>query len=169
MTKSEENEPHGVWKMICRVCGKRWVAVAPLTVDEDSMECPNCHQMTGEPAMSEHTPGPWTQWVDHPDVYAGKIKVNEPGRISGFTAKIADCESDDLDPEVCEANARLVAASPDLSKLVIDGEEVEWCSACRAEAGKFCCSDAHAHHYRRVRLVNAGKADEVLRKVLGEA
>ena len=45
----DANKPHGVWKMVCRMCAHKWVAVAPVGVDEDTMECPSCGHMTGEP------------------------------------------------------------------------------------------------------------------------
>ena len=43
----------GVWRMMCRMCRHAWVAVSPVCVDEDNMECPNCGHMTGEPNCEE--------------------------------------------------------------------------------------------------------------------
>jgi hypothetical protein len=41
-------DPHGVYKMRCRACHHRWVAVAPIGVDDENLECPNCGHLTGE-------------------------------------------------------------------------------------------------------------------------
>jgi len=42
----------GNWEqgpVVCRLCGHRWRAVRPTETDEECLECPNCHHMTGEP------------------------------------------------------------------------------------------------------------------------
>jgi hypothetical protein len=60
----------------------------------------------------KHTPGPWG--VHNNEVFAGPFKRIKGG-ISGFRAHI--CEIDDLDLDgidEIEANARLIAAAPDL-------------------------------------------------------
>lgn len=53
--------------------------------------------------MSEHTPGPWS--VEPYDKYQKDIIIIEP-RCS--------VDNDDVDHEEAEANARLIAAAPDL-------------------------------------------------------
>jgi hypothetical protein len=57
----DKYDPHCVFKMECRACHHRWVAVAPLGVDDENMECPNCGHMTGEAYLGDHDPrtGPW--------------------------------------------------------------------------------------------------------------
>ena len=61
---------------------------------------------------TKHTPGPWFTWEG--GVYAGRPKVKKRGELSGYDAKI--CEMDDMDGTARsrKANARLIAAAPDL-------------------------------------------------------
>lgn len=35
-------------RVACRVCSEEWVSCFPLGTDEDALECPRCHGMTGE-------------------------------------------------------------------------------------------------------------------------
>lgn len=61
---------------------------------------------------TKHAPGPWFIWEG--GVYAGRPEVKKPGELRGYDAKI--CEIDDMDGTVRsrKANARLIAAAPDL-------------------------------------------------------
>lgn len=38
----EENLPHKVSEVICVGCGKRWIAVRPMTTLLKDLECPQC-------------------------------------------------------------------------------------------------------------------------------
>ncbi len=38
----EENLPHKVSEVICVGCGKRWIAVRPMTTLLKELECPQC-------------------------------------------------------------------------------------------------------------------------------
>lgn len=40
----EENLPHKVSEVICVGCGKRWIAVRPMTTLLKDLECPKCHK-----------------------------------------------------------------------------------------------------------------------------
>lgn len=77
------------------------------------------------------TPGPWTQWVEHGDVYAGRITVNEPRALASpepdGALHVASCWSDD---EQSVADAALIAAAPDLARAYLAEHE----RAERAEA-----------------------------------
>ena len=93
---------------------------------------------------TKHTPGPWfiwqelamqreecdaeeindelTEWCDSLEVYAGEPTVCTRGSLRGHKAHICDIEVDALDfdddeeasKEMALANARLIAAAPDL-------------------------------------------------------
>lgn len=70
--------------------------------------------------MSKHTPGPWnTSGAYRDSVY--KDKIAEGGLL------LADCRVSERPPEVCEANARLIAAAPELlfalRELVAEADE----------------------------------------------
>ena len=67
--------------------------------------------------MSKHTPGPWTVWNGHSDVYAGPISSNTPGGIIGKPHQrlvcVAICDEDEeITDREQRANARLIAAAP---------------------------------------------------------
>lgn len=65
----------------------------------------DCAGRNGVPAHGKHTPGPWVVWYsDWPGVVGVEC-------ASGET--IADC-SHSNDPDLSEANARLIAAAPEL-------------------------------------------------------
>lgn len=38
----EERQPHKLSEVICVKCGKRWIAVRPVTTMLRELECPNC-------------------------------------------------------------------------------------------------------------------------------
>lgn len=61
--------------------------------------------------MSKHTPGPWGVWREQ--VFAGPFK-KIPGGIKGFRAQICEMDDLDLDENEVKANARLIAAAPEL-------------------------------------------------------
>ena len=61
---------------------------------------------------TKYTPGPWFVWEG--GVYAGMPKVKKRGYLKGYDAKI--CATDDMygTARARKANARLIAAAPDL-------------------------------------------------------
>ena len=66
--------------------------------------------------MSQHTPGPWTVWKGHSDVYAGVAQNTREGLI-GYKGKpmpmIAVCGDEcDLTESEINANAQLIATAP---------------------------------------------------------
>ncbi len=77
--------------------------------------------------MSDHTPGPWTKWVGHAEVYAN-VGKNTRASIGGANKEpmpcIARCDievdsfgdedAEGMDPDEADANACLIAAAPDL-------------------------------------------------------
>lgn len=72
--------------------------------------------------MSKHTPGPWTKWVSHPEVYAN-VGKNMPGQLVGKYKKkpmprIAACEDMDIDDDEADANAALIAAAPEMLDML---------------------------------------------------
>lgn len=38
-----------IYDFLCRICARRWHGAIPDSADEDNVECPSCHNMTGEP------------------------------------------------------------------------------------------------------------------------
>lgn len=73
--------------------------------------------------MSKHTPGPWVVWDGNVKVYAGPVDENTTCCISGYRCKIAECDDlydENMTEEEAEANARLIAAAPELL------EALEW-------------------------------------------
>lgn len=57
--------------------------------------------------MSAHTPGPWQYVRENGSPTTGPHMIK--GAIPGYLAEVRDCGSGDV-----EANARLIAAAPDL-------------------------------------------------------
>ena len=76
-------------------------------------KCPECgktaHQV--EEAMSQHTPGPWTLYTDH---RPGRVRVMAKLRQGVFIVANLDHETVDTSNPATLANARLMAAAPDL-------------------------------------------------------
>ena len=78
------------------------------------------------------TPGPWTQWVDHPDIYAGPVTRNTRSSIYGkFIRQIASTETCDLvefeeDKSIATA-AHIAACSPEvviaLCKIALEAKD----------------------------------------------
>ena len=67
---------------------------------------------------TKHTPGPWFTWEG--GVYSGRPKVMKRRELSGYDAKI--CAIDDLygTARSRKANARLIAAAPELLAALQD-------------------------------------------------
>ena len=59
------------------------------------------------------TPGPWRVERQNPSPTTGEWMI--AGGIPGYLAEVRDCGSGDV-----EANARLIAAAPDLLRALID-------------------------------------------------
>lgn len=57
--------------------------------------------------MSKHTPGPWVYKRENGSPTTGQHMI--AGAIPGYLAEVRDCGSGDV-----EANARLIAAAPEL-------------------------------------------------------
>lgn len=71
--------------------------------------------------MSKPTTGPWEVWEGHLDIYAGPSSCNDEFGIVGYRHEIARCDeaydNGDIELDEAEANARLIAAAPDLLSL----------------------------------------------------
>jgi len=74
--------------------------------------------------MPKFTSGPWVQWVWHNTIHAGPVAENTEGYIRGGRGEICEVREDEFDEETVEANARLIAASPDLYGLVEELSEL---------------------------------------------
>ena len=96
--------------------------------------------------MSAHTPGPWAVWTEEKtrrdDVYIAGNPTGAPGGMRHLAYMVSTSDGDQT-----EANARLIAAAPDLlaaleSALAMiceecaDGECTEQAAAARAAIGK---------------------------------
>jgi len=93
------------------------------------------------PSEKKHTAGPWEIWKGHTAVYA-KVGLNTPGEIQGFCVAVCDpVDIDEIDAiteaqalRIARANARLIAAAPELLEALeaimdsaTDGREIpEW-------------------------------------------
>ena len=62
--------------------------------------------------MSKHTPGPW--WLDHGDDVNLFNHVGISAETHELLAQVVWRLDDDKSTPECEANARLIAAAPDL-------------------------------------------------------
>lgn len=97
--------------------------------------------------MSEHTPGPWT--IESP--LSDQMSIVEAGKLSHEWRFIAQVDNGDLEDgfpqEVAEANAKLIAAAPDLLEALQNlayyatriapppyGHRCMWCEDCRRKA-----------------------------------
>lgn len=63
--------------------------------------------MTDRERMNKHTPGPWKVARQNPSPTTGEWMIC--GANPGYLAEVRDCGSGDV-----QANARLIAAAPDL-------------------------------------------------------
>lgn len=69
--------------------------------------------------MAKHTPGPWLiTGEDECTVYAlhhnGDFKNGKPFFVNRFYTRVEDCRDQGGTPDEARANARLIAAAPDL-------------------------------------------------------
>ena len=89
--------------------------------------------------MSEakHTPGPWALDFGPDDV---GISAEEHGLLAQVVWKMDDDERSDT----CEANARLIAASPDLLELL--EQAVSIMKNCEVSSGICMCGDSMDWH-----------------------
>lgn len=69
----------------------------------------------------KHTPGPWIVVDDHPEHAALTIKPGTVGIFGTVAELYIPCLTDDMEER--EANARLIAAAPDLLRTLIEIEE----------------------------------------------
>ena len=63
--------------------------------------------------MSAHTPGPWRYLPENGSPTTGQHMI--AGGKPGYLAEVRDCGSGDI-----KANARLIAAAPDLLEALLD-------------------------------------------------
>lgn len=42
-----EHKPHFGGQAICTACEHEWIAVAPMTADKETLECPSCKRNLG--------------------------------------------------------------------------------------------------------------------------
>ena len=67
--------------------------------------------------MKMHTPGPWRVARQNPSPTTGEWMISSVKR-SGYLAEVRDCGSGDI-----AANARLIAAAPEMLRVLIDCEK----------------------------------------------
>jgi hypothetical protein len=73
--------------------------------------------------MSKHTPGPWRAERQNPSPTTGEWMI--AGSKPGYLAEVRDCGSGDV-----LANARLIAAAPDLLEALYDlGSYADLCES----------------------------------------
>lgn len=67
---------------------------------------------------TRYTTGPWTQWKDHPAVFAGGVVENTPFSIKGGEL-VCECPEGETEADLTRAcaNARLVSAAPELLRV----------------------------------------------------
>lgn len=88
--------------------------------------------------MTKHSPGPWVVGKSH----AGTVVLEQRG---SYSAELARPVGLDREPEVLEANARLIAAAPELLEAL--RELVERCDGdegVRADGSNIQTMRAHA-------------------------
>jgi len=93
--------------------------------------------------MSEHTPGPWDCWdMDEFGwhVFATKFGDRKQGqnyRLSVAAVRYGRSHSDKAaNYYECVANARLIAAAPDLLAAILNSDDAHWTPAMRAAIAK---------------------------------
>lgn len=64
--------------------------------------------------MSEHTPGPWEAAIDDKWIYIGQAGY------ANYRNAFAKVDYDDVDHDTASADARLIAAAPDLLACLQD-------------------------------------------------
>lgn len=117
-----------------------------------------------------HTPGPWT--LDTKNYVCGQIRANlastAPGEMYGYYSTIATVTQRDAHPvygggipaQVMEANARLIAASPELLALARDFLRLMECSETRkhVDATRHGAFDYYAKNARAAIAKAEGRA-----------
>lgn len=71
--------------------------------------------MTPETSQVGHTPGPWI--IDPKSHWDKEIGIEQ--KADGWKRFRCEVDYDDCDPETAEANARLIAAAPELLEALI--------------------------------------------------
>lgn len=87
---------------------------------------------------ARHTPGPWFTWED--GVYSGTPTSKQKGMLTGYDAQI--CEMDDFGvaPSERKANARLIAAAPDLLGALVMMDGLGLLQDCMGDSDGASCS-----------------------------
>lgn len=84
--------------------------------------------------MSKHTTGPWVDYGFHEDGIDGeRIIAQIGGHERGYAvACVLPCGEPDTDPQLTEANARLIATAPELLSALTEAfvrlKEIETCN-----------------------------------------
>ena len=80
--------------------------------------------------MSKHTAGPW--WIEKTDAVDLPNHVGISSDKHGLLAQVVWCMEEDERTPVCEANANLIAAAPELLEAlekIIDSGEIPYCES----------------------------------------
>lgn len=81
--------------------------------------------------MAAHTPGPWKSSGAGIDACMVSTTLNSGRRVS---FRVASCKDGDRD--TVSANARLIAAAPDLLAAILNSDDAHWTPAMRAAVTK---------------------------------
>ena len=100
--------------------------------------------------MSDATPGPWR---------VGRGAQSDPFAIEAVTVTVAHVKGRRLDPKTIEANARLIAAAPELLAALEDCEE-------RMERARRIADDLCPGQWG---ILEASKARAAIAKAKGES
>lgn len=104
----------------------------------------------------KHTPGPWRVVRANPSPTSGEWMIS--GSKPGYLAEVRDCGSGDV-----QANARLIAAAPELLAACEAAARLAWEVGCETVDGeKFLCPDGRGDLYRQITaaLLKAGALSE---------
>jgi len=104
---------------------------------------------------AKHTPGPWN--LGNSDIPVSAVSVNGGNRKHTTLARIASPEFVGMSLQEGLANARLIAAAPDMADLI---EELVSCFLSRDESGAFQSFNLDAEF--------CSKAFSVIAKARGE-
>ena len=98
-------------RLHCPECQMPTIEVRNESATLDEALCNDCYEkQEEEQPMTQHTPGPWTTAINTArHKFAWEVTGAE-----GLVPTIARLGLVDQGPKVVEANARLIAASPDL-------------------------------------------------------
>jgi|SRR5581483_1084374 len=108
------------------------------------------HTKPAPERLAQHTPGPWS--VEQPlDFELSIVEANKPTYEWKFIANVPTSQEFDFPRSTAEANARLIAAAPDLLALArqyaaecatcAGSGKVEMLSATGYPAGELACED----------------------------